>query len=308
MKCLVTGGCGFLGSALANKLVQAGHQVIALDDRLTAQTECLLPEVQVVQNSVTDKKNLWCLLKDVDVIYHMAAKAIVPDSLLYPVEYEQTNVGGTLTLLEAMHDVGNRKLIFASSGAIYGNQPTQPLTEDMKPFPESPYAVSKLSCEYYIRTIGQLWNLQAVCLRVFNTYGPHQGFSFAHAPVIPAFLRQCAIHGTVIIHGDGSKTRDFVYIDDVTDAFVAAASLESTDEVVINVGSGVETPVSRVLEVAETVTGSKPQIINNPRRIGGPTRMCADLTIARSLLGYEPKVGLEEGMRQTFEKDQNLKK
>ena len=307
VKCFVTGAAGFLGTALSNRLVEDGHEVIGLDNCSAGEPQRLLPEVKFVRNDLNSKESLWRLLKGVDIIYHLAAKVIVPDSLLYPAEYEKTNVGGTVTLLEAMHDVGNRKMVFASSGAIYGNQSVMPLREDMNPIPESPYAVSKLAGELYIRTIGQLWGLQAVCLRIFNCYGPYQGFSFAHSPVIPTFLRQCALHGTVVIHGDGSKTRDFVYVDDAVDAFAAAASLEDSDETVINVGSGKETSISSVLEIAQKITGVEPQVVHNPRRVGGANRMCADLTIAEKKLNYKPKISLEEGMRRTFEADENLR-
>lgn len=307
MKCFVTGAAGFLGTALSNRLIEEGHQVIGLDDCSAGEPERLLPDVQFVRNDLNSKESLWRLLRDVDCIYHLAAKVIVPDSLRYPGEYEKTNVGGTVTLLEAMHDVGNQKMVFASSGAIYGDQPVMPLREEMTPRPESPYAVSKLSGEYYIRTIGQLWGLQAVCLRIFNCYGPYQGFSFAHSPVIPTFLRQCALKGTVVIHGDGTRTRDFVYVDDVVDAFVAAMNLENSDETVINVGSGVETSVNDVLSLAEKVTGMVPQVIYNQRRGGGASRMCADLTIAGKKLNYQPKVMLEEGLRKTFEADEKLR-
>ena len=307
MKCFVTGAAGFLGTALSNRLIKEGNEVIGLDDCSGGEPQRLLPEVQFVRNDLNSKESLWRLLKNVDIIFHLAAKVIVPDSLLYPGEYEKTNVGGTVTLLEAMHDVGNQKMIFASSGAIYGNQPVMPLREDMNPRPESPYAVSKLAGEFYIRTIGQLWGLQAVCLRIFNCYGPYQGFTFAHSPVIPTFLRQSALKGTVVIHGDGNKTRDFVYVDDVVDAFIAAANLEKHEETVINIGSGQETSVNQVLEIARKITGIDPQVVHNPRRVGGANRMCADLTIAEKELDYHPKVMLEERMRRTFEADENLK-
>ena len=207
-----------------------------------------------------------------------------------------------------MRDVGIHRMIFASSGAIYGIQRQQPLNENMsKPKPASPYAVSKLASEYYINTIGRLWGLEAVCLRIFNAYGPRQGFSFSHAAVIPTFLKQAAAKGTIVIHGDGTKTRDFVYISDVVDALIAAMDLKNPDETVINIGSGEETTINRVCELAKKITGQSPEIVYNPKRVGGPDRMCADLTLAREMLAYAPKVPLEEGMRLAYELDPRLR-
>ena len=207
-----------------------------------------------------------------------------------------------------MRDVGIHRMIFASSGAIYGIQCQQPLNENTsKPRPASPYAVSKLASEYYINTIGRLWGLEAVCLRIFNAYGPRQGFSFSHAAVIPTFLKQAAAKGTIVIHGDGTKTRDFVYISDVVDALIAAMDLKNPDETVINIGSGEETTINRVCELAKKITGQSPEIVYNPKRIGGPDRMCADLTLAREMLAYAPKVPLEEGMRLAYELDPRLR-
>ncbi len=247
-------------------------------------------------------------MHDVDCVYHLAARVVVPESVLYPREFERVNVGGTVTLLEAMRDVGSHRLIFASSGAIYGIQSRQPLNENTtKPKPASPYAVSKLASEYYINTIGRLWGLEAVCLRIFNAYGPRQGFSFSHAAVIPTFLKQAAAKGTIVIHGDGTKTRDFVYITDVVDALIAAMKLKNPNETVINIGSGRETTINQVCEMACRITGQQPEIVFNQKRVGGPDRMCADLTLARELLGYEAKVGLEEGMRLDFEGDERLR-
>ncbi len=308
MKVLVTGAAGFLGTPLANRLVEEGNEVIGLDDLSSGNSDGLLPDVKLVVGTVTDKSSLWEILKDVDCVFHLAAKAIVPNSVLYPTEYERTNVGGTVTLLEAMRDIGIKRMVFASSGAIYGYLKEQPLKESYSPRPASPYAVSKLAAEYYINTIGRLWGLEAVCLRIFNAYGPRQGFSFTNAPVIPTFLRQAATKGTVVIHGDGEKTRDFVYVDDVVEALIEASKMKKTDELIINIGSGIETKVNEVLNLACKITEKKPEVVYNQKRVGGPDRMCADLTLAHEKLNYEPKVMLEDGMRMTFEKDERLRK
>jgi UDP-glucose 4-epimerase len=309
LKTLVTGAAGFIGTALSNRLIQQGDQVVGLDNLFTGSPDGLLPEVELIQGDINDRELLWKILQGVDCVFHLAAKAIVPNSILYPREYEEVNVGGTVTLLEAMRDVGISRMVFASSGAIYGLQSRQPLKEKMtKPKPASPYAVSKLASEYYINTIGRLWGLEAVCLRIFNAYGPRQNFSFAHAPVIPTFLRLAASQGTVVVHGDGHHTRDFVYIDDVIDALISASKLNDCRELVINVGSGIETSVTDVLELARKITGGSPEVVYNPRRPGGPDRMRADLTLANQILNFYPKTSFEEGMAKTFELDRRLHK
>src|SRR5574338_712465 len=215
MRILITGAAGFLGAALANKLTKEGHNVRGLDDLSTGDPNSLLPEIHLTRGDVNDRPKLWTLLQDVDCVYHLAARVSVPESLLYPVEYNRVNVGGTVTLMEAMRDVGVRRVVFISSGSVYGEQGEQPLKENATPNPRSPYAVSKLSAEYYVRTIGQLWGIETVALRVFNTYGPGQHMPPVHAPVIPSMLRQSANDGTLVIHGDGNQTSDYVYRDDV---------------------------------------------------------------------------------------------
>lgn len=308
MKIFITGAAGFIGSHLANTLCERGHTVIGFDNCSTGHPESLVSGVELVRGDINDREHLWRLLQEVDCVYHLAARVVVPESIDYPREFERVNVGGTVTLLEAMRDVGIHRMIFASSGAIYGIQRQQPLNENTsKPKPASPYAVSKLASEYYINTIGRLWGLEAVCLRIFNAYGPRQGFSFSHAAVIPTFLKQAAAKGTIVIHGDGTKTRDFVYISDVVDALIAAMDLKKPDETVINIGSGEETTINRVCELAQKITGQLPEIVYNPKRVGGPDRMRADLTLAREMLGYAPKVPLEEGMRLAYELDPRLR-
>jgi len=306
MRFLITGAAGFLGSNLANALVKDGHTVRGVDDCSTGDPSVLVPEVHFTRGDVNDRPKLWTLLQDVDCVYHMAARVLVPESILYPREYNQVNVGGTVTLMEAMRDVGVRRVVFASSGAIYGDQKKQPIVEETTPEPRSPYAVSKLAAEYYIKTIGDLWGIETVCLRIFNAYGPGQHFPPVHAPVIPYFLRQAAQNGTIVIHGDGNQTRDYVYVDDVIDAMVTASSTDGIDQKTINIGSGREASVRELAQYIIEITGGRPEIVYNPHNEASTQRMCADLSTAKQLLKYEPKISIEAGLRQTFEKDPRL--
>jgi UDP-glucose 4-epimerase len=206
-----------------------------------------------------------------------------------------------------MRDVGVRRVVFISSGAIYGEQPSQPLREDAQPSPRSPYAVSKLAAEYYIRTIGSLWGIETVCLRVFNAYGPGQHLPPVHAPVIPNLLRQSRLNGTVVLHGDGSQTRDYVYVDDVVNAMVAASIAPEVNQLIINVGSGLDVNVRELLRLVLDITGGHPEVVFNQRTERGPLRMCADLGLAREKLGYQPTIPLEKGLRLTLERDPRLR-
>lgn len=307
MRFLITGAAGFLGSSLANRLVRENHTVRGLDDLSTGDPSSLLQEIHLTRGDMNDRPKLWTLLQDVDCVYHLAARVSVQESVLYPREYNQVNVGGTVTLMEAMRDVGVRRVVFISSGAVYGEQGNQPLVEDTQPNPRSPYAVSKLSAEYYVRTIGQLWGIETVVLRVFNAYGPGQHLPPVHAPVIPYFLRQSCHSGTIVVHGDGSQTRDYVYLDDVVEAMTAAASAPGINQKIINIGSGSETSVRELVNQVLEVTGKRPEVVYNPRNEGGVRRMRADLSLAKGLLGYRPAVDLKTGLRLTLEKDERLR-
>lgn len=303
MRFLITGAAGFLGAPLANSLMADGHRVVGLDDLSTGDPDRLSPDVHLVRGDINDRPKLWSLLQDVDCVYHLAARVIVPESTLYPREYNQVNVGGTVTLMEAMRDVGVKRVIFISSGTIYGNQRNQPLSERCRPNPRSPYAVSKLSAEYYIRTIGDLWGIETVCLRVFNAYGPGQPLPPSHAPVIPYCFRQAVDNGTIVVHGSGTQTRDYVYIDDVVNAMKAASFAEKINRMIINVGSGVETTVLEIIKTVIDLTGMKPEVVVNRSHDSGPSRMCADISLAKRKLEYEPKTSLEEGFQKILELD-----
>ena len=303
MRFLITGAAGFLGSALSNKLAAEGHTVLGVDDLSTGDPKVLNPAVQFTRGDVNDRPKLWTLMQGVDCVYHLAARVIVPESVLYPREYNQVNVGGTVTLMEAMRDVGVRRVVLISSGTVYGNQAVQPVKETAIPNPRSPYAVSKLAAEYYTKSIGDLWGIETVCLRVFNAYGPGQHHPPVHTPVIPNFLRQAWENGTIVIHGNGEQTRDYVYVDDVVNAMAAASTAPDVNRLTINVGSGTEVSIKELARLATEVTGGHPEIVYNPRNEGGLSRLCADLTLAREKLGYEPKTSLLEGLKTTLERE-----
>lgn len=303
MRFLITGAAGFLGSALANRLAAGGDVVVGVDDLSTGNEKALNPPVQFVRGDVNDRPKLWSMLQGVDCVYHLAAKVSVQESVLYPREYNNVNVGGTVTLMEAMRDVGVRRVVLISSGTVYGNQPVQPVTESAVPNPRVPYAVSKLAAEFYVKSIGSLWGIETVCLRVFNAYGPGQHIPPVHTPVIPGFLRQAWENGTIVIHGDGNQTRDYVYVDDVVDAMIAAASAPDVNQRTINIGSGTETSVRDLARLAIEVTGGRPEVVYNPRNEGGISRLCADITAAGEYLGYAPKVSLIEGLTSTLTHD-----
>jgi UDP-glucose 4-epimerase len=303
MRFLITGAAGFLGSALANRLAAEGNDVVGLDDLSTGDPKKLSEQVKFVLGDVNDRPKLWTLLQEVDCVYHMAARVSVSESVLYPREYNQVNVGGTVTLMEAMRDMGVHRVVFASSGTVYGNQPVQPVNEKAVPNPRSPYAVSKLAAEYYIKTIGALWGIEAVCLRIFNAYGPGQHVPPVHTPVIPGFLNQARQNGTLVVYGDGNQTRDFVFLDDVIDAMVAAATAPDVNQSILNIGSGAETSISELVHEVLEVTGGNPEVVTNPRSEGGLSRLCADITLAHEKLGYEPMTPLADGLKRTLEYD-----
>jgi UDP-glucose 4-epimerase len=223
--------------------------------------------------------------------------------MLYPREYNAVNVGGTVSVMEAMHDAGVKRVVLVSSGAVYGEQATQPLHEGLTPNPRSPYAVSKLCAEYYVRAIGALWGIETVALRVFNAYGPGQPLPATHPPVIPHLLKQALTGGSLVVRGDGTHTRDYVYIDDVVEALVAATTAKTVDRLVINVGSGQEISVRDLVRLVGAATQRRVEPIFARGESGDVPRMRADLSLAAQKLNFAPRIGLPEGLRLTLERD-----
>jgi UDP-glucose 4-epimerase len=303
MRILITGGAGFIGSHLANQLHQQGHFVRVLDDLSGGDPTKLTNGINFSRGDVRDIPKLWSLLQGVEVVYHLAARVSVPASVLYPREYNDVNVGGTVALLEACRDVGVRRVILASSATIYGNQAQQPVHEEMAPQPTVPYAVSKLAAEQFLFIIGRLAGFQTVALRIFNAYGPGQPLPPVHAPVIPQFMHQILGGGSVVVQGDGSQTRDFVYIDDVVKALMATADAVGVDQQIINIGSGLEITVNALIERIAQSVDRKANILYNRETSGGVGRLVADLGKARRLLGYTPAIDMATGLQCLLRQD-----
>lgn len=304
MRILVTGGAGFIGSHLANELQRRGHYVRVLDDLSSGDPARLAEGINFNRGDVRDVPKLWSLLQGVEVVYHLAARVSVPASVLYPREYNDVNVGGTVSLLEACRDVGSiKRLVLASSATVYGDHSRQPVDEKMETYPVVPYAVSKVAAEQYLFAIGRLSGYETVALRIFNAYGPGQPLPPTHAPLIPHMLQQIMGKGSVVIFGDGKQTRDFVYIDDVVAALISAGQAANVDRQIINVGSGIETSVNGLAATISTITGQKADLIYNHEAGGGLARMVADLSKAKQLLNYAPRTQLDAGLRKVLEID-----
>jgi UDP-glucose 4-epimerase len=304
MNFLISGGTGFIGSALANALAAGSHHVRVIDDLSAGGERSVLDaRVSFTRGDVRDIPKLWSLLDGIDCVIHLAARVSVPESVLYPVEYNAVNVGGTVSLMAAVRDAGVKRVVLTSSGAAYGDQPAQPVSEQTTLQPQTPYAVSKLAAEQYVLAIGALWKIETVILRIFNAYGPGQALPPSHAPVIPRYLKQVIGGGSLVVFGGGEQTRDFVYIDDVLRALSVAAQKPGLNRVVLNIGSGRETSINQVIEAIEQVVGREAHRIQRASESGGVSRLVADVRRARELLGFVPQVELRDGLRQMVMKD-----
>ncbi len=295
MRVLITGGAGFLGSALANHLVRERHRVWVLDNLSAGDPASLHKDISFTRGDVRDIPRLWTLLKGMDCVYHLAARVSVPESILYPVEYNDVNVGGTVSLMTAARDAGIKRVVFTSSGTVYGEQKEQPIKETARPHPRNPYAVTKIAAEHYLSAMGGLYGIETVMLRIFNAYGPGQAAPPSHAPVIPQFVRQALSGGSVVIFGNGEQTRDFVYVDDVVQALIAAATAQAQG-LIINIGAGREVSVKGLVRRLEEILGRRVPSLFSTAQDGGVSRMRADISLAQRVLGFTPQVTIEEGL------------
>ncbi len=299
MRYVITGGSGFIGSHIAEELA-GSHEVVVIDNFFSGRRENLagIP-VQVVEGSITDPALLKTVFRDADGIFHEAAIASVPRSIRNPHATNEANVTGTLNVLMAAKECGVPSLVFASSSSVYGDTPTLPKHEDMAPNPRSPYAVSKLTGEYYCRVFSDLFAVRTVCLRYFNVFGPRQDPASEYAAVIPRFVTSILRRESPVIFGDGKQTRDFTYVKDVARANIRA--MESSASGVYNIAYGTRIDLITLAETIMEETGHRVPIRFAPAREGDVRDSLADITKARRDFGYSPGYTVASGLRKTIE-------
>ena len=297
MKCVVTGGCGFIGSHLVDHLVELGHEVVALDDLSTSEGARLNPSATLIEGSVTDIDLVVSATEGADCVFHTAAWARIPRSIQDPVGTHKVNVNGTLNVLQAARENGVGRVVYSSSSSVYGDQPTHVMREDMSPEPKSPYALQKLIGEQYGSMFARLFDMRVVSLRYFNVYGPRQATKGAYVLVIPHFMRLRDEGKPLTVYGDGRQTRGYTHVSDVVRANVLAsiADLPSGENVVLNIGPEEETSVN---DIAAMVGGEVEHVVPNPRGEFEELRKSADNSKAKAQIGWEPRIPASEGIRE----------
>lgn len=293
MKFLITGGAGFIGSNLANELSKK-HEVFVLDDLSTGRKENLNKKVKLIEGSVTDYKTVEKATKGIDYVFHLAALVALEHSIKNPEETFNVNTLGTFYVLKASLKNKVKKVIFASSAAVYGNSPKLPKKEDMKPEPLVPYGFSKLNSEYLCKSFLQ-FGLKTVCLRFFNVYGPKQNLNSEYSAVIPIFINNALNNKDTELDNAGKQTRDFIFVKDVVNACKIAME---KGEGVYNVCSGKEISIKELAEIIKKLTNSNSQFVNAPKREKDIERSVGDNTKLRKL-GWKPEINIDEGLKET---------
>jgi nucleoside-diphosphate-sugar epimerase len=303
-RALVTGGAGFIGAHLVERLVDAGWSVRVLDDFSTGREENLATardQVELVRGDVRDGDTVAKAMEEVEVVFHQAAVPSVPRSVADPLGTDAVNLGGTLRVLECARRAGVRRVVYAASSAVYGDSAELPKHERMPADPLSPYALQKYGGEVYCRLYTRLYGLETVSLRYFNVFGPRQDPRSEYAAVIPRFVCAALDGAPPTIFGDGEQTRDFTFVSDAADANLLAADAPGVVGEVVNVASGRRTSLNALWAHIREIVGTEVEARHAPPRAGDVRDSLADLTRARDRLGYRPAVALREGLRLTVE-------
>jgi UDP-glucose 4-epimerase len=299
---VVTGGAGFIGSNLTRALASENH-VMVVDDLSTGHLENIQNliksnKIEFIKANITDLDLLHKLFRNVDYVFHEAAIPSVPKSVKDPLQSNFINVNGTLDVLVAARDNGVKKVVYASSSSVYGDEPTLPKKENMKPFPMSPYAVGKLSGEYYCQVFTDVYGLSTVSLRYFNVYGPYQDPNSEYAAVIPKFITRILNGDSPIIYGDGEQTRDFIFIGDVVHANILAAECDATG--VFNIAGGKRVSMNDLAKSIMKICRKDLDIVHENPRPGDVRHSLADISNAKEKLNHEPKFNLTDGLKETI--------
>jgi nucleoside-diphosphate-sugar epimerase len=304
MRYLVTGGAGFIGSNIVGELVRRGHEVAVLDD-LSGGKESNVADVRgkidLRIGSITDLADVQSACHGADYVIHLAARTSVPRSVQNPLETNHINIDGTLNVLVAARDAKVRRLVYAASSSAYGETPALPKTEAMQPDPISPYGITKYVGELYARVFGRVYGLENVSIRYFNVFGPRQDPTSQYSGVLSRFMLAVIEGHPPVVYGDGEQSRDFTFIENIVDQTLRACEVPSASGMVFNGGTGARITLNQVLKLLEKITGKKIQAKYDPPRTGDIRDSQADVSLARKVLGYEPRVHFEEGLQRTWQ-------
>ncbi len=299
---LVTGGAGFIGSHVAERLCAGGHRVRVLDNFATGRRDNLAhlgEDIELIEGDIRSYERAHNAVRGCELVFHQAALPSVPRSVQDPLTSNESNVTGTLNILLASRDEGVRRVVLASSSSVYGPSPTLPKQEEMPAVPISPYAVAKLAAEAYGRSFFQVYGLETVALRYFNVFGPRQDPRSAYAAVIPRFATALLAGERPVVYGDGEQSRDFTYVDNTVDANLLAADAPDVAGQVFNVACGERISLNDLLDELRSIVGSDTAADYQERRPGDLVHSLADLTRAREAFGYEPAIGFRAGLERT---------
>lgn len=309
MKVLVSGGAGFIGSHLAERLVRDGHEVRVLDNFATGRRENIAEfagDLELIEGDIQSYERGHTAVRGVDVVFHQAALPSVPRSVQDPLTSNASNVIGTLNVLLSARDSGVRRVVFASSSSIYGKSEAMPKREDLLPQPLSPYAVSKLAGEGYCRSFHDVYGLETVALRYFNVFGPRQDPLSQYSAVIPNFIGAALDGRSPVVYGDGEQSRDFTYVDNVVEANLLAVDADDAAGAVLNVACGGRVSLNDLIAELQALTGNEAATVYEPARVGDVRHSQADIARAQSMLGYRPAVTFGDGLARTLEHFRNL--